>query len=608
MYAMDFLYPEKTGVFKSLVDDFTPTKIRPASTMLSSNCPSSQIIGLIEKDLARLDDVSRALRAERNSVVSLLRLPVEVIGNIIETCAHSDPPRPIDARKGHSASTSGAHGSGWLGWIRMSHVCQKLRRIMLEMPALWATIAFSVPMGHAEILLRARSVPLTVSLLRLREKSSIVKSAEAHLVSARVIRLDLGIAAARAMFEPVAAAPGKELGALEELRLSKKTATQVVTKDMVELSCLRAPRLRHLRLYNYFVPTTYSCLETLNLEYHRAPQLPRDPAHTLPQLHGDALLAMLCRCTSLRQLRLSGNLLAALPAPSPSRAAISLPSLQSLEMSGSAIVCRSVWSNLVVKPHARVAVTLSDVISVDSSQPIADDEDTVAFVPTLLRRLGESGAPDVTGVRLDYGNHYIRLAFAVTRVGTFTNERHDPFSGDRVFVLDLRLHSQHPIGLTAMFESLLSDLPTHVDLSKVDTLSITPPRLTSFTPEWRSWLASFHHVRNLVCDEFPPQRGLWEALCPLAGSVDIQPALPNLRTLFVLPQEWQISHNLRPTSVGQRTSWEDIPAGFIRRAKREAGIERVVLGTRWDPKRTVDAQKIEDIRAVVEHVSRYRYR
>ncbi|VDB91264.1 unnamed protein product [Peniophora sp. CBMAI 1063] len=597
---MDLLYPEKKDAFDSLLANFTPSNLRSApSLLLSSSRPASQMTSHIDADLTRLDEFSRALRTERNKCVHLLRLPVEVIGYIIELCARAEPPRPVQNPAGPVHQRPGSFPPGWLGWVRMGHICTFLRQVLLEMSALWATVPFTLSRGHTEIMARARDAPLVVDL-RLNHSWSefLLQSAEAHFSSARLIRikgefhrpslssLELGM---------------KDFRALEELELSGWTMDQNVTRDTIDLPPIRAPRLRHLQLDNRFIPFNPSALQSLTLNYHESMPSSSGPKH----FHGPAFLELLSRCTSLQRLSLGGMQIDELPTPSSARAPISLPRLKYIAMISNVAFCRSVWSNLILDPHICVKVTLISPYPQDDNvseiQAVLADED--AFITTLLRRFSDPEAPSVTGVSLDFREQDLCLALAVSDVGAFTDEYQGPFKDDRAFALDV-YSRRHDRGLrAALFERLLVDLPKQVDLSNIDALGLTLYRDNTITPaQWLELLAPYHSARDLVHDEFPPQHAFWAALCPPA---EVPLALPNVRTLFALPEEPQSMYdfNSMASTLSERhVPWADIPAGLHRRASRGAAIERIVLGTYWDISKVVGAEGLQALRSAVQEV------
>lgn len=584
---------------ESLVADFAPTKLR--STPLSSNYSTSQIIHRIDTDVARLNELSRAMNARRNRYVPVLGLPAEILGNIIELCADTDPPCPIATRQSPElVSPTGSRAPGWLGWVRLGHICQHLRHMVLEMPALWATIAFALPRGHVEILERARDTPLTVILKTSQAFPDLLNSAEAHFLSAKMIQMDLDLRDAKSMFEP----PEKEFMALEKLEVFIGNIAQDVTSAMIDLPALRAPRLRHIKLRNNFISLPYSSLVTFDLRFQDTfPRRP-GPVQTRPLFRGHALVDVLRRCTNLRQLFLRGTQMEELPAPSPSRAAVSLPFLTYLEMESTVSFCRSVWSNLVLEPHTCVKVRFGGIRrGVDAAQLQVIHAEEEAFLHMLLHRSGEPGAPSITGIRLDCRAQDLRIAFAVTRVGAFTQEKQGPFSEGRAFSLDIQLWRRDQASLATLFEQVLKDLPTHIELADVDALAFTSPRTAhTLASEWRSWLTPLNFVRSLVCNEFPPHPSLWYALCPQAELVGVAPALQNLHTLFILPEHPPIRQDFNATAYN--IPREHILGGLNRRVELEARIERMVLGTYWGLSRTVDTATvtIEELQTVVPQV------
>lgn len=91
-----------------------------------------------------------ALKQRRNLLISIVRLPPEILSTIFEFTA-SAYRHPI----------SGYFNMGWTG---VSHVCHQWRQVALRCLSLWSYVDFSYPGWAPEILRRAQTIPLMVAM------------------------------------------------------------------------------------------------------------------------------------------------------------------------------------------------------------------------------------------------------------------------------------------------------------------------------------------------------------------------------------------------------------------------------------------------------------
>ena len=108
----------------------------------------------IDAEIKSLERSIRVLRLRRNALAPISSLPTEVMLTIFSLM--------------HAPRTSSrfilGHGEKLdsLEWLHMAHVCHRWREIALNQPLFWSHFDFTTvsPAGAAEILARAKSVPL----------------------------------------------------------------------------------------------------------------------------------------------------------------------------------------------------------------------------------------------------------------------------------------------------------------------------------------------------------------------------------------------------------------------------------------------------------------
>ena len=118
--------------------------------------PREYLRKAIDDEIKSLEGSIRALRHQRNALAPISSLPTEVILTIF-SLMHAP-----GTSRGTSSHVMQGEESDCLAWLRMAHVCHQWREIALNQPLFWSHVNFTTvsPAGAAEILARAKSVPL----------------------------------------------------------------------------------------------------------------------------------------------------------------------------------------------------------------------------------------------------------------------------------------------------------------------------------------------------------------------------------------------------------------------------------------------------------------
>ncbi|KZV60382.1 hypothetical protein PENSPDRAFT_740336 [Peniophora sp. CONT] len=342
------------------------------SLFMSSACRAERIsiADRLLSESAHLHSLVAEFITRRNAYASpLLSLPTEILAQIVDEVARSESsPWPSVSPKD-------------LAWIKLGHVCSRLRGVLLRLHELWADAVCFLPRAHQELLRRAGSTPLSIVLRSsLRPSEDTINFSVKHLDLARRIATN-DANAFEAMLPSLLC---------EELPFLEDVYVELWSDGFSPLPGLRpeayarrpviAPRLRSLTMINAFVPFNASTLHTLRIIENGPP--PDD--EMLPS--SEQFLAMLRACTCLETLHLDG-FIPALPflADMQSSCRVYLPSMVSLSLYGSRDRVIALWSNITVPRSARVHVCL------DWCPDARIDFDARVLAPHL------SGAP--TGVK-----------------------------------------------------------------------------------------------------------------------------------------------------------------------------------------------------------------
>ncbi|KAF8492737.1 hypothetical protein F5888DRAFT_869780 [Russula emetica] len=113
----------------------------------------------IDDEINSLEESTRALKSRQNELASISRLPRETLATIFFFLSLST---------WHDATDKGAwrNETGNMAWIRVAHVCRLWRETALNHPRFWSHINLTklTPVGMAEILARAKTVPLNLEV------------------------------------------------------------------------------------------------------------------------------------------------------------------------------------------------------------------------------------------------------------------------------------------------------------------------------------------------------------------------------------------------------------------------------------------------------------
>src|SRR6266850_2972375 len=213
-----------------------------AMTQTPGTCAAA--LSAIDEEIDAAHRFTHSLLSRRNVLAPISVLPTELLARIFHFCALAEPlwMSQLPSK---------------LGWITVTHVCQRWRQVALDDTSLWARITgFSrSPKWIAESLARARNAPLVFSLWG-RPSPEILANLQPHISHTRELQLgDLSMHHSREVQEIF----GLEAPALEHFGLwfSEYDPGGSITFPQIsgtELFKGRAPKLRTFTLSEVFVP------------------------------------------------------------------------------------------------------------------------------------------------------------------------------------------------------------------------------------------------------------------------------------------------------------------------------------------------------------------
>ncbi|KAK7042571.1 hypothetical protein R3P38DRAFT_2891264 [Favolaschia claudopus] len=134
--------------------------------------------------LAEISLLQQQLRARRNSLASIDRLPTEILAPIIEFCCPT-----IDADKPEFRTANFILGLG------VSHVCRRWRDIAMSSPKFWTCIVVSRPRWADELLRRSGTAPLSVGIdpssVRTKNRANRLSGLFEHMSRIQLLHLCL---------------------------------------------------------------------------------------------------------------------------------------------------------------------------------------------------------------------------------------------------------------------------------------------------------------------------------------------------------------------------------------------------------------------------------
>src|SRR5882762_3057906 len=142
----------------------------------SSNTLIHETRQKIDEDLERLQVSVLSLKARRNALAPIARLPPEALALIFSFVSAT----PDDYSIGTFVSRVRK-----LSWLKVTHVCHQWREVALAYPRLWGHISFSSITCTSEMLARSKMAPLHIdenlSGFRSRSRLPAVELSLAHI-------------------------------------------------------------------------------------------------------------------------------------------------------------------------------------------------------------------------------------------------------------------------------------------------------------------------------------------------------------------------------------------------------------------------------------------
>ena len=306
----------------------------------------------IDAEINSLEQSIRVLKARRNALAPISRLPPESLAAIFSFL----PPSAND-----------------LKWICVSHVCRQWREAALNHPRLWSHINLTkpAPTAIAEIFARAKTVPLYLDVdfpewRSLEKVDAFERQVDAHISHTRHLRL-CGLLPP--LERLVSSAPTLEFLSL----LHKYGPSDQIILPANLFNCT-TPSLTSLELVGCDISWKSPLLKGLQALEIRWPS-----AEARPKLEDwlDALNEM----SQLKTLSLHSATPVAPPAPltsEPSRT-VTLPSLTKFDISASAKNCTLAFAHLVMP-----ALTWLHIVAKSHKK---EGEDMQPIIPYIARNV-----------------------------------------------------------------------------------------------------------------------------------------------------------------------------------------------------------------------------
>lgn len=550
-------------------------------------------------------------------------MPPEILGEILTIVSHADPPhaRALDNRGPQSSEARREDEAAHLGWIKLGHVCRRLREQLLSLRALWAAIAFSLPRLETakEIRQRAGDVPLVICLNNgYHTPVTIAESAKKHFKRARIITIGDAVPQLSSYFWHFSPKDLKDQSFpfLEELTLKmmeRSGASQVLIKpEVYSLPPINAPRLRRLALQDYFIPFHPGNLTSFELVYlfHHSDDALPTPAQFWDLLHG---------CHHLRRLSLEACIPEiTLTANEPSDA-VQFRHLEELRISDTIDRARALWSHFRIPLTTRIDLRLSATWGRVHDSPGPEDltsheTNFFRFITALgphIRAATTTRPISGLGIYDDLQDgDGARFILATHNPGAHFHDESGPFARDTDFMLTMSLSSPVSTYVHVDMLDMLHRILTDYSVDAIEVLEIVNSRSYDES-RMVAALQPLSSVHTLVLDAFPELTqvvGIWNALFPESHEHLHPLVFPNLHTLWAIEitymredeEEEDLIHAEgdaleRPIS----TPWSQLLDGLAFRSTRGARLRRFVVPV-WHTDDKDVAQKM--ITRVKEHV------
>ncbi|KZV64575.1 hypothetical protein PENSPDRAFT_738210 [Peniophora sp. CONT] len=609
------------------LSDVGPKRLREVEGQVLLAHPSSAtsyLASQLDRETSLLDNLSRGLKSRRNECCRLLRLPPEILGEILAIVSANDPP--------HSARVLNSHGlrrtenkkedAAHLGWITLGHVCRRLREQLLSLRALWAAIAFSLPFINTakEIHRRAGDVPLVISLNDgYHTPTTIAELAQKHFKDARIITIGDTVSQLSSFFWNISP---KDLQHhsfpfLEELTLKmleRSGPTQVHMKpELYTFPPINAPRLRRLTLQDYFVPCIPENLTSFELFYLSHPSDDALPTSTQfwDLLNGLSNLRRLSLEACIPEITLTAN---------EPAAAVQFMHLEELRIADTIDRARALWSHIRIPSTVDIEFRLGATWGRVPGSPGPED---LTIHETSLFRFITALAPHVRAATATRPIHGLgvyddfqdgdgaRFVLATHSPGAHFQDECGPFARDTVFMLSMSLSSPASTYVHIDMIDMLHRVITDYSLDAIEVFEIINSRSYEESRVIEI-LQSLSTVHTLVMDAFPDLTqvlGIWNVFFFPGSPDDPHPlVLPNLHTLWVLEVTY-LKEDAEEEDLAQAesdelepagpTPWSQLLDGLAFRSARNARLQRFVAAS-WSTDEPDASKKM--IARLQEHV------
>ncbi|KAF8481690.1 hypothetical protein DFH94DRAFT_825631 [Russula ochroleuca] len=306
---------------------------------MDSSHPSNNCLHALDNKIKLLEDSARELKAYRNTLVPILRLPPEILYIIFKLSLPPSfgvlvPFSPI------APST-------------ISHVCHQWRDISLNMPYLWSYINFTwlTSAGTAEMLARSKMAPLHLEARTMQwsiaKFEAFNRQIDAHIDHTRHLSIMATPQILRRMFKRlVSSAPSLEHLSIANSDTYEQNWPLLIPDNFFDGI---APKLVYLRLDNCGI-----CWESPLLKGLRDLKLLSFPRYERATLK--ALLDALNQIPQLERLSLHGYIPIYMSVNLEPGFNVVLSSLTELDISAFALGCRLLLTHLVLPALVRLCV------------------------------------------------------------------------------------------------------------------------------------------------------------------------------------------------------------------------------------------------------------
>ncbi|KAI0919574.1 hypothetical protein AcV5_001604 [Taiwanofungus camphoratus] len=471
---------------------------------MAINIPHTLMVRLSEMDRAVVTGLSAAelrewvlmktqeaeqyllcLRSIQNSTAPINRLPNELLVDIFSNVKGS---------------------SRYMAWIKLTHVCRSWRELALATPLLWTTVSVEkgLPFVHA-CLNRSGDVPVDIAARGyVTDVLPLINTIFPHACHIRTLKF---WALSEHATDTLISEFKTPMPKLEELTVhghSGKTSNPFLFDPTDD----QFPRLRVLSLKRVVIPGTSSILEGL-VRLELSNFFDNSTASV------DNLLVMIHACRQLEDLTVvdHGRSLLANVAEVNHRRILSLPKLQRLRLSTTAINVSTLLAHLIIPTHASINITCSlDII------------DTTTNTITAVLPRNRTGLANLTEVRA----LYLFVTSNIFRLRAF--DCAGPLSSKR---LDVELDCQQTLDLSSLLPSAFCELTEIFVASPVVDVQLLGDQHFMTQNHWQAALARLPLLECLEVGFRGGTKSLFRTLRSSPGNATEGLLCPYLRRLYV---------------------------------------------------------------------------